>query len=234
MSEQYKRLSIDIKKFLLSEHDKDGIYVHIDENDITNIKAMIIGNDNTPYAYGFHFFTLKIPKTYPFDPPIVKYITGDGVTRFNPNLYVDGKVCLSILGTWSGPPWSPLFSFGTVLLSIKSMILNEFPLQNEPGYEKTATSNVIEYNAFVQHQNLKVALLQQLVKIPSGFEVFEKVMQGYVLENKDKIRALLLDLIQHKNKVNINFSVCFNCKVITDYEAILSAFDEVLKKFEKV
>jgi hypothetical protein len=27
--------------------------------------------------------------------------------RFNPNLYSDGKVCLSLLGTWSGPGWIP-------------------------------------------------------------------------------------------------------------------------------
>ena len=26
-----------------------------------------------------------------------------GKVRFNPNLYNDGKVCLSILGTWAGP-----------------------------------------------------------------------------------------------------------------------------------
>jgi hypothetical protein len=28
--------------------------------------------------------------------------TGGGRCRFNPNLYAGGKVCLSILGTWSG------------------------------------------------------------------------------------------------------------------------------------
>jgi len=27
---------------------------------------------------------------------------GGGSVRFNPNLYASGKVCLSILGTWSG------------------------------------------------------------------------------------------------------------------------------------
>ena len=27
--------------------------------------------------------------------------------RFNPNLYNCGKVCLSLLGTWSGPGWVP-------------------------------------------------------------------------------------------------------------------------------
>ena len=28
--------------------------------------------------------------------------TGNGVVRFNPNLYHCGKVCLSLLGTWEG------------------------------------------------------------------------------------------------------------------------------------
>ena len=33
--------------------------------------------------------------------------TGGGRVRFNPNLYACGKVCLSLLGTWSGPSWVP-------------------------------------------------------------------------------------------------------------------------------
>ena len=33
--------------------------------------------------------------------------TGCGTVRFNPNLYADGKVCLSLLGTYDGPRWTP-------------------------------------------------------------------------------------------------------------------------------
>lgn len=36
--------------------------------------------------------------------------TGGGSVRFNPNLYNCGKVCLSLLGTWSGPSWDPTTS----------------------------------------------------------------------------------------------------------------------------
>lgn len=36
--------------------------------------------------------------------------TGNGSVRFNPNLYNCGKVCLSLLGTWSGPSWDPATS----------------------------------------------------------------------------------------------------------------------------
>lgn len=41
----------------------------------------------------------------------VLYNTGDGRGRFNPNLYADGKVCLSLLGTWHSTSetekWNP-------------------------------------------------------------------------------------------------------------------------------
>jgi len=36
--------------------------------------------------------------------------TGRHTIRFNPNLYNDGKVCLSVLNTWHGRPeekWNP-------------------------------------------------------------------------------------------------------------------------------
>jgi len=57
-----------------------------------------------------------------------------GRVRFNPNLYANGKVCLSTLGTWSGPSWSPALSLAAVLISIQSL-MTESPYTNEPGYE---------------------------------------------------------------------------------------------------
>ena len=63
----------------------------------------MIGPDNTPYSYGFYLFNIFIPEEYPFKPPTVKiYTQNENKTRFNPNLYVNGKVCLSILNTWTG------------------------------------------------------------------------------------------------------------------------------------
>ena len=45
------------------------------------------------------------PTEYPFKPPKVTYKTNDGFTRFNPNLYKNGKVCISLLNTWQGEQW---------------------------------------------------------------------------------------------------------------------------------
>ncbi|KAG8642466.1 hypothetical protein MANES_12G089256v8 [Manihot esculenta] len=64
-----------------------------------------------------------------------------GGLRLNPNLYECGKVCLSLLGTWSGRQnemWIPGTStMLQVLVSIQALILNAKPFFNEPGYESS-------------------------------------------------------------------------------------------------
>ena len=97
------------------------------------VHALIIGPFDTPYEGGFFYFIINFPDDYPHQPPKAKLMTtGGGTVRFNPNLYANGKVCLSILGTWSGPSWSPVQSLSSVLLSIQSL-MNEKPYHNEPG-----------------------------------------------------------------------------------------------------
>lgn len=80
-------------------------------------------------------YVLRFPPNYPFRPPRVRLMTtSNGTVRFNPNLYKNGKVCLSILGTWQGPAWLPSQSLSSVLMSIQSL-MNSNPYHNEPGHE---------------------------------------------------------------------------------------------------
>jgi len=97
---------------------------------------MIAGPDDTPYAGGLFEFDCFLPMQYPNTPPLMNLrTTGGGKVRFNPNLYNCGKVCLSLLGTWSGSAeenWQPRKStLLQVLVSIQSMILVEAPYFNE-------------------------------------------------------------------------------------------------------
>lgn len=117
-----------------------GIYYWADEADLRHGRAMILGPPDTPYADCPLVFEFKLPSNYPFDPPAVQILTSDGSTRFHPNLYVQGKVCLSILGTWEGPKWSAVMTISTVLSSIQSL-LEANPITNEPGYEKFTLDN---------------------------------------------------------------------------------------------
>ncbi|MEJ1287758.1 ubiquitin-conjugating enzyme E2Z [Cricetulus griseus] len=100
------------------------------------IHALITGPFDTPYEGGFFLFVFRCPPDYPIHPPRVKLMTtGNNTVRFNPNFYRNGKVCLSILGTWTGPAWSPAQSISSVLISIQSL-MTENPYHNEPGFEQ--------------------------------------------------------------------------------------------------
>ncbi len=79
-------------------------------------------------------FDLLVGAQYPAGPPrCLISTTGGGKVRFNPNLYAEGKVCLSLLGTFSGPGWEPGRStILQLLLSIQALVFNSWPYENEP------------------------------------------------------------------------------------------------------
>ena len=111
----------DCRQFeLVSEISSDydpKIHIWYDEENITKIRALIIGPEGTPYEDGFFYFTIDIPESYPFHHPSAKFETINHKIRFNPNLYEGGKVCLSIIGTWNGPKWSSVQTLKSLLLS---------------------------------------------------------------------------------------------------------------------
>ncbi|KAK0150863.1 Ubiquitin-conjugating enzyme E2 Z [Merluccius polli] len=123
-----------IKRDIMSIYKEPppGMFVVPDPQDMTKIHALITGPFDTPYEGGFFLFLFRCPPDYPIHPPRVKLITtGHNTVRFNPNFYRNGKVCLSILGTWTGPAWSPAQSISSVLISIQSL-MTENPYHNEP------------------------------------------------------------------------------------------------------
>jgi len=105
-----------------------SVFVRCDEARLDIMKVLIIGPEGTPYENGCFEFDIFFPPQYPSVPMQVNIVTtGRGTVRFNPNLYHCGKVCLSILNTWSGTAterWIPDTStFLQVLVSIQSLIL---------------------------------------------------------------------------------------------------------------
>lgn len=141
----------------------------------TEAVAIIIGPDGSPYA--------RAPYLFRFVFPSIALSCGmmcnaafqngpaaeNGRVRFNPNLYTNGKVCLSILGTWAGPSWTSLSTFRSVLLSIQSLLsLN--PLQNEPGHEHETGRDCDLYSAMLRYESLAVAALQLTKPLASCFE----------------------------------------------------------------
>ncbi|XP_071942864.1 ubiquitin-conjugating enzyme E2 Z-like [Antedon mediterranea] len=135
----------------------------VPEENITKVHALITGPFDTPYEGGFFHFFIRFPPNYPIHPPRVKLLTtGGGQVRFNPNLYKSGKVCLSTIGTWPGPSWSPAQSLMSVLISIQSL-LNDKPYHNEPGFEQERHSGDCEkYNECIRHETIRVAVCDMI------------------------------------------------------------------------
>ncbi|KAI8624708.1 UBC-like protein [Xylariaceae sp. FL1651] len=149
----------------------EGIFIRHGASRLDLMKILIIGPRGTPYEHGFFEFDLLCPLEYPSIPPRLKFrTTGGGRIRFNPNLYENGKVCLSLLGTWSGEPWRPEQStILQVLVSIQAMILCEQPWYNEPGRENAANKALsTRYNHDVRSWTLQHAILPWAAAIRPG------------------------------------------------------------------
>ena len=117
-----KRLAKDIKEVRDKSLKENGIYYVHDEENILKGYALIYGPENTPYSYGNYMFEFNFPHNYPFSPPKVIYLTNDGKMRYNPNLYTNGKVCLSVLNTWKGDGWTSCQSIHSILIIFPSKL----------------------------------------------------------------------------------------------------------------
>lgn len=210
----------------------DGIYLWIDKTNIFQQYALIVGPENTPYFGGFYFFNIKYPDNYPEQPPEVKLMTINGKVRFNPNLYQCGKVCLSILGTWNGPSWKPIMNIRLVLNSIRSL-MGEYPIQNEPGFEKTKPEyfSSIEYNLYLIFHNLEIAIIDVLNdKFKNVSSLFDQEIKAEFKKNLEKIQNDLLSYQQIHGKVPVTKQIYFMEEKMLDFNTLVDKFNNIKKK----
>ena len=130
------------------------------------------------------------------------YYTNDGVTRFNPNLYRSGKVCLSVLNTWKGPQWTGCQSISSVLLCLCSAVLNDQPLLNEPGVLKD-NPDYQNYTDIITYKNYEVAICDMIQRkdIQEGFPELYDIMVQHFYEN---YQAILGRIDAHLEKASNN------------------------------
>lgn len=181
-----KRLIKDIviiDKNPLHEH---GVYYFHDDTDMYKGYALIHGQKNTPYYGGFYFFTIKFPTDYPLSPPKVSFNTNNGTTRFHPNYYTNGNVCLSILNTWTGDKWTPCQSLRSVLLVLCSQFTN-MPLYNEPGVSEKEEFLALDYNIIIEYENINFAICDIALDVING-------EHKWVNSSFAKFRPLLIQL----------------------------------------
>ncbi len=181
-----KRINRDLEKFVAAEKDLPGIWIDIDEDDVRKMKAIIVGPDDTIYADAFMYFDVTFTDRYPFAPPKVKHLTHQTKNcRLHPNLYGrEGKVCLSILGTWQGPGWASTMGLTTVLLTIQALLDNE-PLRHEPGYKTGREEAVKSFTKATEFNALDVGVLEMIKRTDIPEELKDK-MKDHFRNNVDK------------------------------------------------
>ena len=168
-----------------------AVFVSIDSSNLSRLKVLISGTEDTPYEHGLFLFDIKLDPNYPNSPPKMTIkTTGGGTLRFNPNLYDSGYVCLSIINTWGGDPeemWNPSYStLMQVFLSIQALVMNNDVIQKEPGYEHMSTScpENQDYAGIVKFGNISYAMIEMLKEPPEEFK--EIVLKHFAIK-KEKI-----------------------------------------------
>uniref|UniRef100_A0A8B9P8L8 Ubiquitin conjugating enzyme E2 K n=1 Tax=Apteryx owenii TaxID=8824 RepID=A0A8B9P8L8_APTOW len=104
---------------------KNQIKVDLVDENFTELRGEIAGPPDTPYEGGRYQLEIKIPETYPFNPPKVRFIT----KIWHPNISsVTGAICLDILkDQWC----SKVNGTNTILIYSDSCLLEDvFSLQS--------------------------------------------------------------------------------------------------------
>lgn len=118
-----------------------GIFVRTWEGRLDLLRVLMIGPSDTPYEFAPFVIDLYLGGSYPHQPPSAFFHSWtDGKGPINPNLYEDGKICLSLLGTWHADQrnesWNSTKStLLQVLVSIMGLVLVRDPYYNEAGYD---------------------------------------------------------------------------------------------------
>ncbi len=218
--ESIKRLIKDVKQINSEPLNDQGIFYKHDEDDILKGYALIVGPEDTPYENGFYFFELIFPSDYPFSPPKLIYLTQDGITRFNPNLYRSGKVCLSILNTWRGEQWTSCQTISSILLTLVT-VFNNKPLLNEPGVTE-AHGDCEKYNKILTYKNYEIAIYNIINNERNQLFVdrfYDEVIDYFkcnLKTIKKKIQALKK---KYKTKMFVSTNI-YNMKATIDYNKI--------------
>lgn len=112
----------------LSINPPEGIIAGpISEENFFEWEALISGPVDTIFGGGLFPAKLVFPTDYPLNPPKMSFLC----EMFHPNIFPDGRVCISILHSPGDDPlgyessserWSPVQSVEKILLSVVSML----------------------------------------------------------------------------------------------------------------
>jgi ubiquitin-conjugating enzyme E2 D/E len=121
----------------------------IDDRDLFNWRATILGPEGSPYQGGVFYLKIQLSPDYPFRVPHITFET----KIYHCNVNTNGSICLDILKD----KWSPVLTISKVLLSICSLMDDPNPndplvyeiadllLKDKPKHDANAREMTIQY-----------------------------------------------------------------------------------------
>ncbi|KZT36569.1 hypothetical protein SISSUDRAFT_1049714 [Sistotremastrum suecicum HHB10207 ss-3] len=161
------------------------------EDRLDLLRILIIGPEGTPYEDAPFVIDWQLDADFPQSPPKAHFHSWtNGNGRVNPNLYEEGKVCLSILGTWNGDKsesWSATrSSLLQAFVSIQGLVLVKEPWFCEPAYEKLRGTDEAVVNSRLYSEKAYVlsrGFVRHALEVPpQGFE--EELSTIYYMQGR--------------------------------------------------
>ena len=232
-----KRIHADISEFRQPVYSNAGIYYVADEEDIRKGWACVFGPAGTPYADCPMLYEVQLPESYPFDPPKVHFRTHDGYTRFHPNMYVDGKCCLSILGTWDGPRWSSALRLSAVFVTMQSLMTDN-PIVHEPRYEAQTKEAGAPYANVVESACIQYILKNAEEFITSGrlegpLQKFQEQWEEQLPQICARLQGRLRAVLQDKGEQCSFQHVPYAMDRTVSYRAMLERCEKLIDALHK-
>jgi len=137
------RLQSEFKE--LVQNEDIGFSIGLENDNWFEWSVCFTGPEDTPFEGGFFMAAIHFPNDYPNSPPEMRFKT----EMWHPNIYPDGRVCISILH----PPgedefnslesaderWRPILGVESILHSVVSML-------NDPNLDSPANVDAaVEY-----------------------------------------------------------------------------------------
>lgn len=173
LQRQFKDLT-DPKKGIPSFHielDDDNIF-------LWNVGIMVLNKDSM-YHSGFFKGQMRFPADFPFSPPTFRFTPA----IYHPNVYRDGRLCISILHVGGDPTsdeldsetWSPAQTVELVLISIVSLL--EDPNLSSPA--NIDASVELRKNPDAYRKKVLQEVQRSKSDIPEGFVIPESEFHAY-------------------------------------------------------
>lgn len=197
---QYRELT-DPKKaipsFNIELEDDSNIFVW-------NIGVMVL-NEDSIYHGGYFKSQMRFPNDFPFSPPQFRFTPA----IYHPNVYRDGRLCISILHQ-SGDPmtdepdaetWSPVQTVESVLISIVSLL--EDPNISSPANVDAAVDYRKNPDQYKQRVKMEVERSKQ--DMPTGF-IMPTSESAYLSSSAQKSQTQSTDNLNSRSSDALNSS----------------------------